>query len=212
MTDMNGSYVEFLEAVVPDVNKEIDRICMAVLDIDLQDFAQNRKTYKENAAKLRAALYQPSSSEAHGDSGWLYPGQHLCYWFDFCFDRWSQVKPPASIDANVDALEELLEAARRIQRLIDHEQAELETAQSGRGHDPISVAMRAAQKQTIDSVLAWHDPSRKSRGRKPTTAVVTAATAKRAATRKAAKPSKRAKGARKASGAKAASAAAAGTS
>src|ERR1700722_16398205 len=221
MADLDGNYADFMEAVVPDVNKELDRICMACLEMDLQRMPReaggDKTKYNASVEDLTSYLYRSESSDSDDDRAPLYPAVHLCYWVEVRADHWRKVRPPPATPRTSNELEALLAAARRIQVILDESPQSSDKGSSDTGggdetstvdlgpsgNDLVTPRDTTVAKLTIDAVLAWHEaskkkpkrPNKKDKPGKSAAAAVTAKPAKRAGTRKAAKPSTRGKGA-----------------
>ncbi len=153
----------FLQVAIPDLNQEIDRICMAVLEIDLQKMAADatsRDAYDEGVRALKASLYGPPAKGQNDDLNPLYPGQHLAYYVQVRADWWRQTqnrggppKPVPTLPSTVAAIRELLVAAKRVQTIIE-EQSGAWLALWIQGHDQVSAQAFHVQSETLDRVVA----------------------------------------------------------
>lgn len=166
MTDMDDNYSAFLEAVIPDVDQEVDRICMAVVVMHLQKLARttkdDKKKYEAGVKKLWEALYGASSDDS---SDGLHPALQLSYWIMANADYWKTVEPPTgTASAATHALQSLLEAARRIQGIIEHQQTRVEEEAKNPKYerDHFSEQLRVEQQRTINVVMGHVHPSYKA--------------------------------------------------
>jgi hypothetical protein len=155
MANPGDNYPSFLDAAVPDVNQELDRICMAVLELRLQHLRrQGNKDFDEGVKKLRDALYGFSKEEPDP----FYPGKHLAYWLDVRADFWkAESRPPASLPGALAAVRALLASARRVAALVN---AQWEaTQQDDAGSDAGAYERRRAhlleaQRRTVEAVMS----------------------------------------------------------
>jgi hypothetical protein len=155
MANPGDNYTSFLEAAVPDVNQELDRICMAVLELRLQHLRrQGNKDFTEGVKKLREALYGSPQKEPDP----FYPGQHLAYWLDVRADFWkAQPKPPASLPGTLAAVRALLASARRVAALVNAqwEATQQDDAGSDAGaYEGRSTHLLEAQRRTVEAVMS----------------------------------------------------------
>lgn len=150
MANPGDNYTSFLEAAVPDVNQELDRTCMAVLELRLQLLRrQGSKAFDEGVKSLREALYGFSREKPDPFS----PGQHLAYWLDVRADFWkAQPTPAASPPGTLAAVRALLASARRVAELIDARWAA--TQEAGSYESGGSASLLEAQKRTVEVVMS----------------------------------------------------------
>jgi hypothetical protein len=148
MANPGDNYTSFLEAAVPDVNQELDRTCMAVLELRLQHLRrQGSKAFDEGVKSLREALYGFSREKPD-----FYPGQHLAYWLDVRADFWrAQPTPAASPPGTLAAVRALLASARRVAELIDARWAA--TQEAGSYESGRSASLLEAQRRTVEVVM-----------------------------------------------------------
>jgi hypothetical protein len=154
MANPGDNYTSFLEAAVPDVNQELDRICMAVLELRLQHLRrQSSKDFDDGVKKLRDALYGFS----HDKPDPFPPGQHLAYWLDVRADFWkAQSRPPASLPGTLSAVRALLASARRVAALVNAqwEATQQDDAGSDAGaYESRSAHLLEAQRRTVEAVM-----------------------------------------------------------
>jgi hypothetical protein len=146
----------FWETVAPDVDQEVDRICMILMDMSLQNWARNRPSYLKEVQRVRDTLYGAPSEDA--PSPVFYPAQHLCYWFEVRADYWGRVDPAVADAETMDAFATLLASARHIQTIV-HAKAKA-TKGKARSEEQGQAGAEAleGQKQSIDAVLTAMDP------------------------------------------------------
>lgn len=182
MVDIGSDYSGFLEAVIPDVNREMDRICLTILELELQELRRSAKDslgnfsqekYDEGVKALRDSLYgdpkkTPRKKESDSaprdwtpsDSKALYPALHLCYWVEVRAAYWRTAPAPANSEKARETLYKLLGEARTIQNIINEQQRQAQQAlqEEAKGtfrRYPGRIAqVRAAQKLTLDKVVA----------------------------------------------------------
>jgi hypothetical protein len=156
MANPGDNYTSFLEAAVPDVDQELDRICMAVLELRLQHLRRQggNKDFSDGVKKLRDALY--GSSQEVPDP--FYPGQHLAYWLDVRADFWkAQPAPPAGLPGTLAAVRALLSSARRVAGLINAQWEATQQADAGSDAGAYegrpSARLLEAQRRTVEVVM-----------------------------------------------------------
>src|SRR5277367_6323205 len=101
MSNMHDNYLAFLGAVVPDVDQELDRICMALIEVDLQQLRSHAVTINEYDAKVaefKESLYGAPTEDSKDDVNPLYPAQHLSYWVAVRAEYWKRNAAPTGAE------------------------------------------------------------------------------------------------------------------
>ncbi len=76
-----------------EVELQVDRICMLLMDARLAEWASDPDNFDGNVETARNGLYRPITPATPVDA--FYPAEHLAYWFEARARYWKERPPPS---------------------------------------------------------------------------------------------------------------------
>jgi hypothetical protein len=160
------SDIAYLEDVSVEMSREVDRICLFLLDAYFahwaREFLANSDAYGEKVKAARLKLCPEPSTKTHARNATALAPQVL-YWFDVRAAYWTNNRPPKPDVVPLPDLETLLEEAKTIQNNVRRalDQARRQSGELER--PPANTDVPDQQLRAIEAVCAIHDMSPKVR-------------------------------------------------